>query len=70
MKPASPNVPFVSTITNSPPSLCSIEILFEESTLATMFVNPEPLIAPAITSASVAAPVVVIETVTAEFRAA
>ena len=61
---------FVSTITKSPPAVCSITILLVESTLALMFVKPEPLIAPAIKSASVAAPVGETLTVIGAFNAA
>ena len=43
----------------SPPSLCLITTLFDASTSATMFTNPAELIAPAQTSASLDAPVVV-----------
>ena len=49
----------------SPPFECEITILLEVSTLALTFVSPAVLIAPAITSASVAAPVAVPVTVTA-----
>ena len=60
----------MSAILKSPPSLCSITILFEASTDATMLVNPAVLIAPATTSASLDAPVVTIpEIVTSAFNA-
>ena len=64
--PASPKIPPVSLILKSPPSLCAITILLLASTLALTFVKPALLIAPAITSASLEAPVVVTLIVTAE----
>ena len=54
---------------NSPPSLCEITILFEASTEASILVNPAELIAPAITSASLDAAVVVTLIVTSAPRA-
>ena len=69
VKPIASIKPFVSVILNSPPSLCSITTLFCESTLATMFVNPAPLIPPAITSASAALLFVVTVTVIPLFNA-
>ena len=56
----------MSVIWKSPPSLCSITILLLESTLATTFVKPAELIAPATKSASLVAAVVVTLTVTSE----
>ena len=70
LNPASAKCPLVSAILNSPPLLCEITILFAVSTLAETFVKPALLIAPAITSASVAAPVAVALIATALFKAA
>ena len=60
----------MSLILKSPPSLCEITILLLASTLALTFVKPAVLIAPAITSASLDAPVVVTLIVLSACRAA
>ena len=54
LKPISAKCPLVSAILKSPPFECEITTLLLLSTLALTFVSPAVLIAPAITSASVA----------------